>query len=98
MNPGATMQSFASTTSASGAESADPIFAILPLSTSTSSRASVFEDGSITRPFLMSSMWQILPVFLHVRRAGHQLEQYGHAHRQAVRHLLQHTRLRAVGH
>src|SRR5579859_4968943 len=97
MKPGATMQFEASRTRASPAEIPAASFAMRPLSMRTSRRASVFETGSRTRPFLMSSMRRFLWLFLRLGGAGNQFEKNGHAHGEAVGDLLENAGLQAVG-
>src|SRR3989449_9828996 len=63
--------------------------------------ASVLDWGSTTRPFLMRSMRRVLflsgRVFAIFTGAADEQEKQGHAHCQAVGHLLEDAGLRAVG-
>src|SRR5499425_1509597 len=104
MNPGATTRPAASSISPRVSAPDDPAppvpdrfaptRAILPPSTSTSSVASVPLAGSITRPFLISSIRFFLRRVRRIRRrAPYQLVQQAHPHRQAVGHLFQDARL-----
>src|SRR5579864_9517225 len=97
MKPGATTEPEASRISALGAEIEGAIFATWSRSTRMSSLASVFDAGSITRPFLISSMRGILCMFLRLGRAGDEFKENRHADGEAVGHLLEDARLRAVG-
>src|SRR5258707_10068088 len=107
MNPGATINPPASNPPApSGAPffPAGPTSLIFSPSTNTSSAASVFDAGSITRPFLIRSIGGFLGFHFQRRvrvsfggAAGEQIED-SHAHRHAVRDLLQHAGLRPVRH
>src|ERR1700730_18624490 len=78
----------------------------------TSRAASVFRAGSTTRPFLTSSMRGVLYIrgasisrllrFINGVHSlfavpGNQQKEQRHAHRDAVGHLVEHARLRAIG-
>src|SRR5712692_11906245 len=100
MNPGATTMFAASKISAPLARPAScpggATAAMRPPSSKTSRGASVPLAGSSTRPFLISSMrgilcWRSVP-------AANQQKQQRHADGQPIGHLLEHARLRAVGH
>src|SRR5215467_11215329 len=98
MKPGATINSAALKSSAPGALRFVAICTMRPPSRSTSRVASVPLAGSITRPFLISSICSFLG---GVRRIGwcasHEVVEQGHADGQPVGHLFEHAGLRAVG-
>src|SRR5947209_3024171 len=81
MNPGATIIPVASNTSAFGDERFGATPAIRPSTMSTSATRSVFEEGSITRPFLIT-----------IGMLSNHLFEHGHAHRDSVLHLVQNHR------
>ena len=99
IKPGATIRFLASKISAPWARAAScPCGATAAMrspSSRTSRGASVPLAGSSTRPLLISSMRRI--PFRRRVRADHQKQQ-GHAHGKPVGHLLEHARLRPVGH
>src|SRR6266850_1718682 len=114
MKPGTTINPVASNTSAPGAAWTLPGCAtstIFSPSIRMSRGASVLVAGSITRPFLTSSMRRVLFIcraatFLGRRfrhrmsailvRAGDEQEKQCHSNRNAVGHLLEHAGLRPV--
>src|ERR1700675_1528068 len=102
MNPGATTSPAASIVSPLGAEeesfgdSAGAIRAIRSPSIQMFRFASVPLAGSITRPFLMSSMGRSSRIFGFRAGRDHNKE-HGHAHGEAVGNLLQNAGLRAIG-
>src|SRR6266850_371821 len=114
MKPGTTINPVASNTSAPGAAWTLPGCAtstIFSPSIRMSRGASVLVAGSITRPFLTSSMRRVLFIcraatFLGRRlchrmtsvfgRAGDEQEKQRHSNRNAVGHLLEHAGLRSV--
>src|SRR6266851_3013639 len=114
MKPGATINPVASNTSAPGAAWTLPGCAtstIFSPSIRMSRGASVSVAGSITRPFLTSSMRRVLFIcraatllgrrFRHrmsaiLVRAGDEQEKQRHSNRNAVGHLLEHAGLRPV--
>src|SRR5690348_17656552 len=87
MKPGATTDPEASRTSAFGAEIDGAIFTTWSRSMRTSSFASVFDAGSMTRPFLISSMRGVLCLFFRLGGAGDKLEENRHADGKPVGHL-----------
>src|ERR1700730_150041 len=109
MKPGATISPAASKISVSfGCFTfpGGPSWVMRSPSNRISSAASVFEAGSMTRPFLISSMRGFLglryaPAFERgmraVGRARHQQIKQRHAHGDAVGDLLEHGRLRTIG-
>src|ERR1700726_3279752 len=102
MNPGATTRPAASIVWPLGAEeesfraSAGAIRAIRSPSIQMLRFASVPLAGSITRPFLMSSMGRSSRIFGFRAGRNHDKE-HRHAHGKAVGNLLQNARLRAIG-
>src|SRR5712691_261820 len=99
MKPGATIIPVASKTSAScQAENfpGAPISFTNSPSSRTSIAASVFDAGSINRPFFISNMLRVLA--LRNRLISNQQIENGHAHRHSVRNLFENAGLRAVGH
>src|SRR4051794_20641972 len=78
MKPGATIIPPASKTSAFGEERLGATPAIRPSTISTSATRSVFDDGSITLPFLIT-----------IGMLSNHLFEHRHAHRNAVFHLIQ---------
>src|ERR1700719_719316 len=103
MNPGATIRPVASNTSVSFslkfAEASAPTFEIRPPSSKISCGPSVRLAGSITRAPLISSIGAFLCRVRRVgRRATDEVIKKRHAYGEAVRHLFEHARLRAVGH
>src|SRR5580700_7680254 len=102
MNPGATRSPAASIVSPLGAEeesfvdSAGAIRAIRSPSIQMLRFASVPLAGSITLPFLMSSMGRSSRIFGFRAGRNHDKE-HGHAHGKAVGNLLQNAGLRAIG-
>src|SRR5215472_5233789 len=105
INPGATIKPFASNISAPAPAPILPAAAtswIFSPSSKRSIAASVLLAGSMTRPFLISSirgfLWfrfqrRVRPAFRRAR--NHQVEN-GHAHSHAIRYLFEHARLRAI--
>src|SRR4029077_18655902 len=102
MNPGATTRPAASIVSPLGAgeesfgASAGAIRAIRSPSIQMLRFASVPLAGSITRPFLISSMGRSSRLFRFRAGRNHDKE-HGHAHGKAVGNLFQNARLRAIG-
>src|ERR1700728_460789 len=98
MKPGATMRPRASKNSVSRASSSGPTREMRSPSIRISSVASVFVAGSRTRPFLIRSIRTILCGMGRVRgSAADEMVEQGHADREAVGNLLEHTGLRTVG-
>src|ERR1700739_2557487 len=101
MNPGATTRPAASIVSPLGAEeesfgaSAGAIRAMRSPPIQMLRFASVPLAGSITRPFLMSSMGRSFRI-LGFRAGRNHDKEHGHAHGKAVGNLLQNARLRAI--
>jgi hypothetical protein len=87
MKPGATIIPVASNTSALGEERFGATPAIRPSTINTSATRSVFEDGSITLPFLIT-----------IGMLSNHLLQHRHAHRDSVLHLVQDHRPLEVRH
>src|SRR6185369_9387227 len=85
--PGATIIPVASNTSAFGEERFGATPAIRPSTISTSATRSVFVDGSITLPFLMT-----------IGMLSNHLLQHRHAYRDSVLHLIQDYRPLEVRH
>src|SRR5579859_3546905 len=107
INPGATISPFTSNISAPVPVPIFPASAtslIFSPSSNTSRAASVLLAGSTRRPFLISSIRGFL-WFRFERRVrpafrcpcNHQVQD-GHTHGHAVGHLLEHARLRPIGH
>src|SRR5215467_9824890 len=88
MKPGATIMPLASNTSALGEERFGATPAMRPSTISTSATRSVFEAGSITRPFLMTIGM----------RLSNYLLQNGHADGDSVFHLIEDHAAGEVGH
>src|SRR5579863_5527714 len=89
MKPGATIRPVASNSSMPPVSRFGPMAAMRPSSIKTSQVESRLLAGSITRPFLMAR-----------RGIGSVLEnalQHGHAHRDAVAHLVQDHRALGIG-
>src|ERR1035438_1237063 len=78
MKPGATIIPVASNTSAFGEERFGATPAIRPSTISTSATRSVFEDGSITLPFLIT-----------IGMLSNHLFEHRHAHGDSVLHLVE---------
>src|SRR5580693_5732476 len=106
MNPGATIRPLASRTSVPCTAAILPAGAtsfIFSPSSKISSAASVLDAGSRTRPFLIRSIGGFLGFHFERRmRAGfrgaaNEQIKNGHANGNAVGHLFEHARLRAVG-
>src|SRR5690348_18097397 len=93
INPGATISPFASNISAPSAEIFDPTLEMRSPSSSTSSDASVLLAGSMTRPFLISSILSFLRGGMRRidRYDADQVIQQSHSYRQTVRHLVEHA-------
>src|SRR6202022_1618670 len=103
---GATIRPLASKTSVfCGAEifPVGPTSFIFSPSSSTSRAASVFDAGSTTRPFLISSIGGFLGfhfergMSVRFRRSASQQIENRHSYRHPVGDLFQHARLRPVG-
>src|SRR5712672_246916 len=87
MKPGATIIPVASNTSAFGDERLGATPAIRPSTISTSATRSVFDDGSITLPFLIT-----------IGMLSNHLFQHRHAHRDTVLHLIEDHRPLEIRH
>src|SRR4051794_9841599 len=87
MNPGATIIPVASNTSAFGDERFGATPAIRPSTISTSATRSVLEEGSITRPFLIT-----------IGMLSNHLFEHRHAYRDPVLHLVQNHRALEIRH
>src|SRR5664280_2488198 len=87
MKPGATIIPVASNTSAFGEERLGATPATRPSTISTSATRSVFEDGSITLPFLIT-----------MGMLSNHLFEHRHAHGDAVLHLVENHRPLEIGH
>src|SRR5450759_2537828 len=87
MKPGATIIPVASNTSAFGEERLGATPATRPSTISTSATRSVFDDGSITLPFLIT-----------IGMLSNHLFEHRHAHRDSVLHLVEDHRPLEIGH
>src|SRR5450759_2367145 len=87
MKPGATIIPVASNTSAFGEARLGATPATRPSTISTSATRSVFEDGSITLPFLIT-----------IGMLSNHLFEHRHAHRNSVLHLVEDHRPLEIGH